>query len=88
MGEGMLNAVEGIGSAAVIAFLYGLSGWSFAAFNDKVRKWYVTLAVPLLVLTAVMTIVNWGAGQWDRVKRTGRRQRHSGSGSGRDGAIL
>jgi len=63
MGEGMLNAVEGIGSAAVIAFLYGLSGWSFAAFNGKVRKWYVTLAVPLLVLTAVMTIVNWGAGK-------------------------
>lgn len=48
--------------AFVILFLYGMSEWAAPVFYGKSRKWYMTLAVPLLVLTLVMLLVNWGAG--------------------------
>ena len=63
LGERMMGiSVCIIRVAFVILFLYGMSEWAAPVFYGKSRKWYMTLAVPLLVLTLVMLLVNWGAG--------------------------
>lgn len=60
-GERMMGVSACISTAFVILFLYGMSGRAASVFHGKSRKWYVTLTVPLLVLTLLMLLVNWGA---------------------------
>ena len=52
----------------VIAAVYRMSKHLASVFYGKPRKWYVTLAVPLLGLTAVTDVANWGAANGIMVK--------------------
>ncbi|MCH5258226.1 MAG: sensor histidine kinase [Lachnospiraceae bacterium] len=47
--------------AAVTLTIYGISGRFESVFSGKTRQWYITAALPLLVLTTVIDIANWGA---------------------------
>ena len=47
--------------AAVILTIYGISERFESVFYGKTRQWYITAALPLLVLTTVIDIANWGA---------------------------
>ena len=47
--------------AAVILTIYGISERFESVFSGKTRQWYITAALPLLVLTTVIDIANWGA---------------------------
>lgn len=62
MTAGMLGTIDCVTGAAVIFLLCKMSGRLAGVFAKKAGKWYVTLAVPLFALTAIMALVNWGAG--------------------------
>lgn len=49
-----------LGLGVLILVIRLLAGRFVSVFRDKVTKWYVTLAVPLLAIIAVMVIVNMG----------------------------
>lgn len=59
---GMSSAAECVSFAIVIALLCGMAESSTDVFAGKDRRWYITMAIPLLILTAVMSLVNWGVG--------------------------
>ncbi len=59
---GMSSAAECVSFAIVIALLCGMAESSADVFAGKDRRWYITMAIPLLILTAVMSLVNWGVG--------------------------
>ena len=44
-----------------ILAIYQLSKRLKAVFQDKLKRWYIILAVPLLAITEVMDIAGWGA---------------------------
>lgn len=47
--------------AAVSLTIGGMSERFISVFRDKTRKWYITSAIPLLALIAVIDIADWGA---------------------------
>ena len=53
--------ITGIHIASVTLAIYGMTGRFESVFSGKTRQWYITAALPLLVLTTVIDIANWGA---------------------------
>ncbi|MEY8338510.1 ATP-binding protein [Lachnospiraceae bacterium 62-35] len=47
--------------AMVILAVYWMSKHLMPVFSDKPRKWYIILAIPLLVITTVFDVASWGA---------------------------
>ncbi|MDE7433309.1 MAG: ATP-binding protein [Lachnospiraceae bacterium] len=47
--------------AVAAGTVYWISRHSMSVFQGKVRKWYLVLAVPLLVVTEVIDLAGWGA---------------------------
>ncbi len=50
-----------LGMVAVILAVSGMSKHGIAILNNGTGKWQTMLSVPLLVLTAVIDVANWGA---------------------------
>ena len=50
-----------LGLAMEILVIHCLSKYFHSVFHGKIRKWYTAVAVPLLVLTTVIDVADWGA---------------------------
>jgi len=63
--------LSGIGCCFAVWVIYRMSGQLEPVFRDKRKKWYVMLAVPLLVIITVYEVAGWGASNGIMVRSGG-----------------
>ena len=68
MESGLLS---GIGCCFAVWVIYRMSGQLEPVFRGKWKKWYVMLAVPLLVIITVYEVAGWGASNGIMVRSGG-----------------
>ncbi len=62
------NLIICMESAIEILLVFWMSKHLISLFCSKTKRWYVILAVPLLAVTAVIEVANWGASNGILVK--------------------
>ncbi len=61
LGEWEMGLIEGVSFCFVVLAVYWMSKQLGSVFYGKSGKWYIILAVPLLMLIAVIDLAGWGA---------------------------
>lgn len=61
LGEAELNLINCISLVITILVIYWASKHLTSIFYCKTGKWYIILAIPLLAITAIIDVANWGA---------------------------
>lgn len=71
LSEWEIGVISGISCCFVIFAVYWLSGRMEPIFCGKRKKWYVILALPLLMIITVFDVANWGASHGIMVRSGG-----------------
>ena len=71
LSEWETGVISGISCCFVIFAIYWLSGRMEPIFCGKRKKWYVILALPLLMIITVFDVANWGASHGIMVRSGG-----------------
>ena len=71
LSEWEMGVIDGVGYCFVIFAVYRMSGYMEPVFCGKQGRWYVILAVPLLVIIAVFDVTSWGASNGIMVRSGG-----------------
>ena len=61
LSEWETGVISGISCCFVIFAVYWMSGHMEPVFCGKRKRWYVILAIPLLMINTVFDVANWGA---------------------------
>lgn len=61
LGEGETNLIVFLSLSVTILVIYWGAKYFTSVFYCKTGKWYIILAIPLLAITAVIDVANWGA---------------------------
>lgn len=68
LGNWEIGLVGGVGYCFVILAICWMAKCLESVFAGKRGRWYVILAIPLLIIVAVIDVVNWGAANGIMVK--------------------
>lgn len=71
LGEWEMDLIAGISFVIVTAVILWMPKMFQSVFYCRTEQWYIILAVPLLAVTAVMDVANWGASNGISVKSGG-----------------
>lgn len=63
--------IDYITTVILILAIYLLSKRLKSVFQDKIKRWYLIIAVPLLAITAVIDVAGWGATKGIMVRSAG-----------------
>lgn len=61
VGDRCASLITCVHIIAVTLTIYGISERFESVFFGKTRQWYITAALPLLVITAIIDVADWGA---------------------------
>lgn len=65
------GVIGGVGYCFVIFALYRMSGYMEQVFCGKRKRWYVILAIPLIMIITVFDVADWGASNGIMVRSGG-----------------
>ncbi len=71
LNEWEIGVISGISCCFVIFAVYWMSGHMESVYRGKRKKWYVILALPLIMIIAVFDVTNWGASHGIMVRSGG-----------------